>query len=89
RPHDLEVLLHDPYVSDSDAAGLGVEPVALADLFARCDTVTVHTPLLPETRGLVSRALIDAMPDGAVLINTSRGAVVDQDALTDAVRAGR
>ncbi|CAL9342406.1 Formate dehydrogenase, mitochondrial [Streptomyces sp. enrichment culture] len=89
RPHDLEVLLHDPYVSDADAAELGVERVGLADLFARCDTVSVHTPLLPETRGLVSRDLIDAMPDDAVLINTSRGPVVDQDALTDAVRAGR
>ncbi|MEU3694987.1 hydroxyacid dehydrogenase [Streptomyces griseoviridis] len=89
RPHDLRVLLHDPYVSDADAAGLGVERVGLAELFARCDTVSVHTPLLPETRGLVSRELIDALPAGAVLINTSRGPVVDQDALTDAVRAGR
>ncbi|MGP2436275.1 hydroxyacid dehydrogenase [Streptomyces sp. JW3] len=89
RPHDLEVLLHDPYVSDADAAELGAERVELAELFARCDTVSVHTPLLPETRGLVSRALIDSMPDDAVLINTSRGPVVDQDALTDAVRAGR
>ncbi|MBD0423291.1 hydroxyacid dehydrogenase [Streptomyces sp. TRM S81-3] len=89
RPHDVEVLLHDPYVTDAEAAGLGVERVELPELFARCDTVSVHTPLLPTTRGLVSRALIDAMPDGAVLINTSRGAVVDQEALTDAVLAGR
>ncbi|MEU4659511.1 hydroxyacid dehydrogenase [Streptomyces sp. NPDC023723] len=89
RPHDLEVLLHDPYVPAAEAAGLGVERVELAELFARSDTVSVHTPLLPETRGLVSRALIDSMPDDAVLINTSRGPVVDQDALTDAVRAGR
>ncbi|MGV9697344.1 hydroxyacid dehydrogenase [Streptomyces sp. NPDC003470] len=89
RPHDLEVLLHDPYVSDADATALGVERVGLTELFARCDTVSVHTPLLPETRGLVSRALIDAMPAGGVLINTSRGAVVDQEALTDAVLTGR
>ncbi len=89
RPHDLEVLLHDPYVDDADAAALGVERVSLPELFARCDTVSVHTPLLPETRGLVSRELIGAMRPDAVLINTSRGAVVDQDALTEAVRAGR
>ncbi|WP_328939685.1 hydroxyacid dehydrogenase [Streptomyces tauricus] len=89
RPHDIEVLFHDPYVSDADAAELGVERVELAELFARCDTVSVHTPLLPTTRGLVDRALIDAMPAGAMLINTSRGAVVDQGALTDAVLAGR
>jgi phosphoglycerate dehydrogenase-like enzyme len=89
RPHDVEVLLHDPYVTDAQAAELGVERVELPELFARCDTVSVHTPLLPTTRGLVSRALIDAMQADAVLINTSRGAVVDQEALTDAVLAGR
>ncbi|MFE7033820.1 hydroxyacid dehydrogenase [Streptomyces sp. NPDC057621] len=89
RPHDIRVLLHDPYVSDTDAAELGVERVELAELFARCDTVSVHTPLLPTTRGLVGRALIDSMPAGAMLINTSRGAVIDQEALTDAVLAGR
>ncbi|MFG3102084.1 hydroxyacid dehydrogenase [Streptomyces sp. NPDC048182] len=89
RPHDVEVLLHDPYVDDADAAALGAERVGLGELFARCDTVSVHTPLLPATRGLVGRALIESMPAGAVLINTSRGAVVDQEALTDAVLAGR
>ncbi|MFC8872002.1 hydroxyacid dehydrogenase [Streptomyces sp. NPDC057148] len=89
RPYDVDVLLHDPYVSDADAAGLGVELVALPELFARCDTVSVHTPLLPTTRGLVGRSLIDAMRPDAVLINTSRGAIIDQDALTDAVLAGR
>ncbi|MBF8170259.1 hydroxyacid dehydrogenase [Streptomyces olivaceus] len=89
RPHDVEVLMHDPYVSDAEAAELGVENVALPELFARCDTVSVHTPLLPATRHLVGRALIEAMRPDAVLINTSRGAVVDQDALTDAVLAGR
>ncbi|MFE4574407.1 hydroxyacid dehydrogenase [Streptomyces chartreusis] len=89
RPHDLQVLMHDPYVDDVEAARLGVENVGLSELFASCDTVSVHTPLLPTTRHLVGRPLIDAMPPGAVLINTSRGAVVDQEALTDAVLAGR
>lgn len=89
RPHDVEVLLHDPYVLGPEAAELGVRRVELAELFTRCDTVSVHTPLLPATRGLVSRTLIDSMPDDAVLINTSRGAVVDQEALTDALLDGR
>ncbi len=89
RPHDVDVLLHDPYVDGTDASALGVELVTLPELFARCDTVSVHTPLLPTTRGLVGRSLIDAMRPDAVLVNTSRGAVVDQDALTDAVTQGR
>ncbi|MFJ9661383.1 hydroxyacid dehydrogenase [Streptomyces griseoflavus] len=89
RPHDVEVLLHDPYVDDREAGELGVERVGLAELFRRGDTVRVHTPLLPGTRGLVGRDLIDSMRPDAVLINTARGAVVDQDALTDAALAGR
>ncbi|MYW69962.1 hydroxyacid dehydrogenase [Streptomyces sp. SID8379] len=89
KPFDFEVLLHDPYVSEAEAAALGVEWVKLPELFARADVLSVHTPLLPATRGLVSRALIDSLRPGATLINTARGAVVDQDALTDAVCAGR
>ncbi|MFI8869180.1 hydroxyacid dehydrogenase [Streptomyces sp. NPDC053707] len=89
RPYDLEVLLHDPYVSDEEAAGLGVRPVTLAGLFVESDVVSVHTPLLPATTGLVSRGLLASMRPDAVLINTSRGAVVDQDALTDVLRAER
>ncbi|GHF82322.1 hydroxyacid dehydrogenase [Streptomyces thermodiastaticus] len=89
RPFDHEVLLYDPYVGEADAAELGAKWVDLPTLFARSDLVSIHTPLLPATRGLVGRDLLDAMRPGATLINTSRGAVVDQDALTDVVRAGR
>ncbi|MER5437946.1 hydroxyacid dehydrogenase [Streptomyces sp. NPDC002790] len=89
RPFDFEVLLHDPYVSEEDASELGVERVGLPELFTRSDLLSVHTPLLPATTGLVSRELLSSMRPGATLINTARGAVVDQDALTDVVRAGR
>lgn len=89
RPFDFEVLLHDPYVSDEDAAELGVERIDLPELFTRSDLLSVHTPLLPSTTGLVSRELLSSMRPGTTLINTARGAVVDQDALTDVVRAGR
>ncbi|GGU33161.1 2-hydroxyacid dehydrogenase [Lentzea flava] len=83
RPHDFHVLVHDPFVTEVD----GAESVGLAELFARSDVVSVHTPLLPETTGLVSRELLGLLRDDAVLINTARGAIVDQDAL--AVEAGR
>ncbi|MEU6140596.1 hydroxyacid dehydrogenase [Streptomyces sp. NPDC047081] len=89
RPHDVEILLYDPYVTDAEAAELGASRVELRELFTRSDTVSVHTPLLPATRGLVSRTLIRAMRPDAVLINTARGAVVDQNAIADAARAGR
>lgn len=89
RPFDLRVLLHDPYVTEAEAAELGVEAVGLGELFARGDVVSVHTPLLPETRGLVSRELLTSMRPDAVLINTARGAVVDQDALAEVAAGGR
>jgi phosphoglycerate dehydrogenase-like enzyme len=89
RPYDLRILLHDPYVCAAEAAELGVQQVSLAGLFARSDVVSVHTPLLPATQGLVSRELLASMRSDGVLINTSRGAVVDQDALTDVLRQDR
>ncbi|MEE1800818.1 hydroxyacid dehydrogenase [Streptomyces sp. JV176] len=89
RPYDLTILLHDPYVSDAEATALGAHPVGLGELFARADVVSVHTPLLPATHGLVSRELLTSMRPDSVLVNTARGAVVDQDALTDVLRAGR
>ncbi|MGW4824892.1 NAD(P)-dependent oxidoreductase [Streptomyces sp. NPDC004227] len=89
RPHDFEVLLYDPYSDAAEAAELGEQTVGLAELFTRCDTVSVHMPLLPATHGLIGRTLLDSMPAGAVLINTSRGAVADQAALAEAVLAGR
>lgn len=87
RPYDLRVLLHDPYVTEAEADALGAGLVSLSGLFAGSDVVSVHTPLLPATTGLVSRELLASMRPDAVLVNTSRGAVVDQDALTDVLRS--
>lgn len=89
RPYDLHLLLHDPYVDAAQAAALGVRQVGLAELFAQSDVVSVHTPLLPATRGLVSRELLTAMRPGTVLINTARGAIIDQPALVDVLRQDR
>ncbi|MFJ5724879.1 hydroxyacid dehydrogenase [Streptomyces sp. NPDC093149] len=89
RPYDLPVLLHDPFVSEAEAAALGVRSVGLGELFAHSDVVSVHTPLLPATHGLVSRELLTSMRRDAVLINTARGAVIDQDALVDVLRQDR
>ncbi len=67
----------------------GAEPLPLDDLLAQADVVTLHVPLTPETRHLLDAARIDRMRAGAVLINTSRGGIVDEAALADALRAGR
>ncbi|MEO3749455.1 hydroxyacid dehydrogenase [Streptomyces sp. B6B3] len=89
RPFGLRALLYDPYVSPEEAERLGARSVGLAEAFRAADVVSVHVPLLPETRGLVSRDLMGSMRRGAMLINTARGAVVDQDALAELAGAGR
>jgi glyoxylate reductase len=72
-----------------EAAALGVEAVALPELLARADFVTLHLALTPDTRHLIDAAALARMQPGAILVNTSRGEVVDEAALADALRAGR
>lgn len=65
-----------------------MEPVSFDELIARSDVVSLHCPLTPETRGLISREVLQRMKPGAILINTSRGPVVDNDALCDMLESG-
>ncbi|MEV4169866.1 hydroxyacid dehydrogenase [Nonomuraea sp. NPDC049709] len=85
RPFELDVLVADPYLTED----LGVPHVELDELFGRCDVISVHAPALPETRHLVNAARLARMRDGATLINTARGALVDQDALIAELASGR
>ncbi|MER6378839.1 hydroxyacid dehydrogenase [Streptomyces sp. NPDC001250] len=83
------LLLSDPYVTDDEARRLGAERVELAELCRRSRVVSVHVPLLPETTGLLDAAMLGLVPDGGVLINTARGAIVDTEALTRECASGR
>ncbi|MFV0138187.1 hydroxyacid dehydrogenase [Streptomyces sp. HMX87] len=89
RPYDLRVLLYDPYVTDEDAAALGVRAVDLDTLAASSDVVTVHAPELPETRHLFDGSRLALLRDGATLVNTARGSLVDTEALTRELLSGR
>ncbi|MFF6911977.1 NAD(P)-dependent oxidoreductase [Streptomyces sp. NPDC012466] len=89
RPFDLRPALTDPYVDERQAAVLGVPLLPLDDLLRTSDIVTVHAPETPETHHMIGRRELALMPDGAVLINTARGALVDHDALVTELRAGR
>ncbi|MFD7307173.1 hydroxyacid dehydrogenase [Promicromonospora sp. NPDC059942] len=83
RAHPVHVLVHDPGVDDARLRALGAEPAGLDRLFRESQVVSVHAPLLASTRGLVTETLLRSLPRGAVLVNTARGAVVDEDALID------
>lgn len=86
----MKTLGFDPYVPPDELERREVEPVSeLANLLARADIVTCHTPLTPETRHMINRGTIAGMKDGAILINASRGQVHDEEALFEALARGK
>lgn len=89
RPFDFEILLCDPTLEPAAAAALGVETVGLEELLERSDVVSLHAPSLPGTRHMIDRDALARMRDGAILVNTARGALVDTDALTEELVSGR
>jgi D-3-phosphoglycerate dehydrogenase len=84
----LRVIAHDPFVTPETATALSVELVSAEQLFAQSDFLSVHLPLAPDTRHRVGAREFALMRSTAFLINTSRGAVVDQEALVAALDAG-
>ncbi|MFD5264676.1 hydroxyacid dehydrogenase [Streptomyces sp. NPDC058335] len=89
RPYEFEVLLHDPYIDPAEAAELGARLLPLEDLLRYSDIVSLHAPDIPETLHMLDRDRLALVRDGGVLINTSRGALIDHAALTDELVSGR
>ena len=89
RAFEIDVLVSDPYLTAADAEAMAVRRCSPAELFERSDIVSIHAPLLPETVGLVDATLLARLHDGAVLINTARGAIVDPVALERECVSGR
>ena len=85
----LEVIAFDPYVALDAEAWQLARRVELETLLAEADAVSIHVPLTDETAGLIDAAALSTMKDHAVLINTSRGGIVDERAVVDALRSGR
>jgi D-3-phosphoglycerate dehydrogenase / 2-oxoglutarate reductase len=86
---EMICLAHDPLVSAEAMRALGVEPLPLEALLAASDIVTLHTPLTPETRGLIGEERLRRMPQGAILVNAARGGLVDEAAVLSALESGR
>ena len=86
---DVAVISHDPYLSDDDPAWREVRRVELDELLEEADIVSIHIPLNDETKNLIDAYALERMKRGAILINTSRGGIVDEAALAGAMREGR
>jgi D-3-phosphoglycerate dehydrogenase len=84
----LRVIASDPYLSSEEIGG-GAEPRTFDELLSEADIVSLHAPLTPETRHLIDATAIARMKPGAILINTSRGPLVDTEAVRDGLESGR
>ncbi len=84
----MPVIYHDVVAYPELEAKLSARRLPLDDVLAQADYVSLHVPLLPSTKGMIGAAQLAKMKKGAILINTSRGAVVDEAALIDALKSG-
>ena len=89
RGFETQVLAYDPFPSTEWAAQHRIEYVAFQTLLSRSDVVSLHVPLIPETFHMLSAETISRLKSGAVVINTSRGKLIDTTALIDALKKGR
>jgi len=85
----LTLLAHDPFVESEFMSGLGVEKTDLDQLLARSDFVSIHCPLTADTHHLLDDKAFDLMKDGVFLVNTSRGSIIEEAALAQALRTGK
>ncbi|MFF0267948.1 hydroxyacid dehydrogenase [Kribbella sp. NPDC004536] len=88
KPFGCDVAVYDPYLTAERAQELGVRTTTLDDA-ASAPFLSIHVPNVPETKGMITRALIENLPDGAVLVNSSRGPAIDQPALLEHALGGR
>jgi (S)-sulfolactate dehydrogenase len=88
RALEMRVIATDPYLPDTSENWNVAQKVSLDELLATSDVVSVHCPLNPETRGMIGRTQLASMKEGAVLINSARGGIVDELACAEALRSG-
>lgn len=84
----MKVVASDPFISAEEAQALGVTLLPMDQLLARADFISLHTPLIEKTRGLISTKEFEKMKPGAFLINAARGGIVDEDACLAALESG-
>ncbi|MEY4487733.1 MAG: hypothetical protein RIQ79_241 [Verrucomicrobiota bacterium] len=84
--YDVRILVYCPYLSEAESSAQGVERASLEQVFRESDVVSVHTPVLPDTIGLINGRLVSLMKPEATLINTARGKVLHQPSLIETMK---
>jgi phosphoglycerate dehydrogenase-like enzyme len=86
----IHVIFYSPSKTDEDAKKLGVTRCnSLEDLFRNSDIVSLHTPLFPETKNMIDETAFSHMKDGAILVNTARGELIDEQALINNLKSNK
>lgn len=85
----VDVLMYDPILSKEQIAEIGAEKVELNELLSQCDVISIHAPSIPATDNMINKDNLPLIKDGAVLINTSRGSVIEEPALIEELKTGR
>lgn len=84
----MTVLAHDPYWDEVYAAANGITRATPEEIYDRCDVISLHLPLLPETKNFIGAAELNRMKKDVILVNTARGGLIDETALLDALETG-
>ena len=85
----VDVLLYDPFLSKEEIEKLGAEKVELDELLKECDVISIHAPGIPATENMLNADNLPLIKEGAILINTARGSIINQDALIKELKTGR
>ncbi|MBI4668521.1 MAG: phosphoglycerate dehydrogenase [Elusimicrobia bacterium] len=89
KAFNMKVIAHDPYLAGPPAQGLDIVLMSLEELLSRADILSLHVPLTDGTRRLINRQTLSMMKPGALLINTARGEIVDEEALAETLGSNR
>ncbi|MBD2862532.1 hydroxyacid dehydrogenase [Paenibacillus oceani] len=89
RNFDVHIMIYDPVMTAEQAAAMGAQKAELEVVLAASDVVSIHAPSLPATYKMINRERLAVMKDDAILINTARGSIVDEEALVEELRKGR
>ncbi len=86
---EMNIIAYDPFLSEEKAQAMGIRKGSLDDIFAESDFITIHSPMTPETRGLINAATMAKMKNGVRIINCARGGIVNEQDLYEAMKSGK
>lgn len=86
---EMNIIAYDPFLSEEKAQAMGIRKGSLDDIFAESDFITIHSPMTPETRGLINATTMAKMKNGVRIINCARGGIVNEQDLYDAMKSGK